>query len=164
MAAMLCAALIAGCSDTNDSSTTEPPTTIGEAQDWVNAHNAVRTAAGAKPELPAVAWSEELAEVARANAKKCVFEHSKSGYGENVFASSGGATPKNVVDAWAGEKANYDLASNTCKKDICGHYTQLVWKSTARIGCAIADCAGQWSKVAFCEYDPPGNYVGQKPY
>ncbi|KAF8978699.1 CAP domain-containing protein, partial [Cyathus striatus] len=49
-----------------------------------------------------------------------------------------------------------------------GHFTQVVWKSSTSIACAIANCpAGtifnQTSKYVVCRYAPPGNYLGQFP-
>ena len=47
-----------------------------------------------------------------------------------------------------------------------GHYTQVVWRSTARVGAGKAKLAtgpqaGAWVLVA--NYDPPGN-LPEKPY
>ncbi|KAF8990188.1 CAP domain-containing protein, partial [Cyathus striatus] len=47
-----------------------------------------------------------------------------------------------------------------------GHFTQVVWKSTTSVACAITSCPagtifGQASKYVVCRYAPPGNYPGQ---
>ena len=49
---------------------------------------------------------------------------------------------------------------------VCGHYTQIVWKNTERIGCGKATSRqnGLFTVYWVCQYDPSGNYVGQKPY
>ncbi len=49
---------------------------------------------------------------------------------------------------------------------VCGHYTQIVWKNTERIGCgkATARRDGIFKVYWVCQYDPSGNYVGQRPY
>jgi len=73
------------------------------------------------------------------------------------------------IDAWAVEKAFYDYARNTQKSgyenEQIGHYTQIVWQKTKKVGCAIAnsntDRGGEW---VVCRYAEAGNYVGQKPY
>jgi pathogenesis-related protein 1 len=137
------------------------------------AHNAVRAnvmPAPAEP-MPELLWDAELAAVAQAYAERCVFEHSGNDYGENLYAAAGQAvTPQQVVDAWASEVAVYDYASNGCS-GVCGHYTQIVWAGTRRLGCGAAHCTvnspfdgfAEWDHWV-CNYDPPGNWVGEKPY
>lgn len=46
------------------------------------------------------------------------------------------------------------------------HYTQVVWRSTASVGCGAADgVSGQFQcRVVTCQYFQPGNWVGQSPY
>jgi hypothetical protein len=72
-----------------------------------------------------------------------------------------------VVDAWGNEKKDYDYANNSCQSGaVCGHYTQVVWRSTKLVGCGVASCSAGNSKaqVWVCQYSPPGNYVGERPY
>lgn len=146
-------------------------------QEWVAAHNAQRAAVMPAPStaLPEVTWSATVAATAQAWADRCNFQHNAaSGYGENLFASAGGGapdTPTEVVADWVSEKADYTYSTNTCAAGkACGHYTQVVWRSSVRIGCAQKTCttgspfgSGTWSFI-LCNYDPPGNFVGQKPY
>jgi hypothetical protein len=78
-----------------------------------------------------------------------------------------------VVRAWADEVADYDYENNSCVTgEQCGHYTQVVWRTTTRVGCATKVCtknspfgaqAPTW-QYWVCNYDPPGNYQGQRPY
>ena len=43
-----------------------------------------------------------------------------------------------AVTAWVNEEADYHYASNTCDAgQMCGHYTQIVWATTTKLGCAI---------------------------
>jgi pathogenesis-related protein 1 len=47
------------------------------------------------------------------------------------------------------------------------HYTQMVWKSTTEIGAGkatIQQGEKQGWTVVVCNYNPPGNMVGEKPY
>jgi pathogenesis-related protein 1 len=135
------------------------------------AHNKVRAEvnpAAATP-IPPLTWSSNIAAVAQAHAEKCIWEHSSNSYGENIYATSGGGAPQGVVSSWASEVSDYDYASNSCK-DVCGHYTQVVWANSLRLGCGMAQCtknspfgSGDW-EMWVCNYDPPGNYGGQKPY
>ncbi|CAM9131009.1 unnamed protein product [Ascophyllum nodosum] len=39
-----------------------------------------------------------------------------------------------------------------------GHATQILWKSTKELGCALGYCGDRTYLV--CQYNPPGNYVG----
>jgi hypothetical protein len=145
----------------------------------LDAHNRVRAKAvpQPKPTLPSLTWSRAAAEVARSYAAKCSFRHNsrRGAYGENLFAMSAHQTPAVVVPAairsWSSEAADYDLARNSCKKmKVCGHYTQMVWRDTRGVGCAVQHCdrgapfgSGPWTLVV-CNYEPPGNVVGRKPY
>ncbi len=157
-----------GCSSTTEPSGTSDPTSSSEADAWVAAHNAVRAKVKTSPAIPQVEWSNELAAIAQANAAKCKFEHSGAkDLGENLYASGGkGRNPGGAVEAWEKEEANFNHATQTCAKGVCGHYTQVIWRATTKIGCAIEDCSskGGYAQNVFCNYSPPGNYVGQKAY
>jgi pathogenesis-related protein 1 len=127
------------------------------------AHNSVRASIAVRP----LAWSDKLAARAQEWAATLLargeFIHRpKSPYGENLFEINGApATPEGVVEAWASESGDYDHATNKCRK-VCGHYTQLVWAATKAVGCGVA--RNQRREVWVCNYDPPGNYVGKRPY
>ena len=43
-----------------------------------------------------------------------------------------------------------------------GHYTQMVWRETTALGCGEAIC--NKTLIVACNYDPPGNYIGRRPY
>ncbi|XP_057462205.1 pathogenesis-related protein PR-1-like [Actinidia eriantha] len=142
---------------------------IGESVQFLFAHNLVRAA---KWELPLV-WDTDLERYARwwAGQRKsdCAVEHSfpEDGFklGENIYWGSGSTwMPTDAVTAWAAEEKYYSYSSNTCAYgEVCGHYTQIVWKSTRRIGCARVICESG-DVFMTCNYDPVGNYIGQRPY
>ena len=133
------------------------------------AHNRVREPLG----LPPLIWSDELAAYAQSwvdklERKGCPLKHRpRTGpdaqrHGENIFSMTGqSATVNDVVDSWAAEVEQYDANTNRCK-GVCGHYTQIVWRASQRVGCAMAACGD--TEVWLCNYDPPGNFVGQRPY
>ncbi|MBK6512552.1 MAG: Fis family transcriptional regulator [Polyangiaceae bacterium] len=136
-------------------------------------HNAARANVDppAATALPPLEWSDEIAAVAQAYAELCVFEHSGGSYGENLYANAGQpGTVQDVVDGWVSEVADYDYESNTCS-GVCGHYTQVVWAGSLRLGCGVASCTtgspfqgfDEWQHWV-CNYDPPGNFVGERPY
>ncbi len=138
-----------------------------------SAHNAARASAmpAPSPALGPLTWAEPLAQAAQSWADGCKFEHSGGEYGENLYASAGSTpTGPSVVKSWADEVADYDYGSNSCTK-VCGHYTQVVWRDSKQLGCAMKACTtnspfgsfASWTLVV-CEYDPPGNFTGKKPY
>jgi len=141
-------------------------------QQYVNAHNAARRRATPvpTPALPDVSWDSAAAAFARLGADRCIFSHrQQSQYGENLYASTAEPTPTEVVDSWDSEKQFYTYATDACSS-VCGHYTQVVWRTSVKIGCASARCtqgspfgSGPWYLVA-CNYSPPGNFRGVKPY
>jgi pathogenesis-related protein 1 len=128
------------------------------------AHNAVRARVG----VPPLTWSVQLAATAQDWADHLVatgaFAHRPNNpYGENIYGISGGtASAAQVVSAWAAEASNYDLRSNSCATGMCGHYTQIVWQATQQVGCAVA--RGAQREIWVCNYDPPGNVVGYRPF
>lgn len=133
------------------------------ARGTLSVHNAVRARVGVAP----LAWSERLAARAQdwANtllARKQFVHRPNSPYGENLFEITGAtASAAQVVNAWAEESRAYDYKSNRCRS-VCGHYTQIVWGATKEVGCAVARGGGR--EVWVCNYDPPGNWVGTRPY
>jgi uncharacterized protein YkwD len=135
------------------------------AADMVSLHNAVRKRVGVGP----IAWSDELAGVAQEWANRLIangqFVHSQNAnYGENLFEIQGAAaTPNMVVKAWADEAPDYNYTANACVgSKMCGHYTQMVWGDTKQVGCAKAKSGPR--EVWVCEYNPPGNWEGKRPY
>lgn len=139
----------------------------------VAAHNQVRANVKPAPASPLglLAWSEEDAQIAHDYAEKCLFMHNpnRGTRGENLFASSGSTAAADVVKEWANEVASYDYATNKCS-GMCGHYTQIVWGDTTHLGCAVKTCTtgnpfgkGSW-ELWVCDYSPPGNFIGKKPY
>ncbi|CAH2051572.1 unnamed protein product [Thlaspi arvense] len=142
-------------------------------QDFLDAHNEARAVVGVAPLI----WDETVAAYARdyANQRKgdCALQHSSGPYGENIAWSSGNMSGVEAVNMWVNEQADYDYDSNTCAsgKD-CGHYTQVVWRNSVRMGCAKVTCSNSQSFVQndngqtfiTCNYDPRGNFVGEKPF
>ncbi|XP_028777935.1 pathogenesis-related protein 1-like [Neltuma alba] len=129
-------------------------------RDYVNAHNAARSQVG----VPNIVWDDTVAAYARnyANQRKanCQLVHSRGRYGENL---AGSMTGTDAVKLWVDEKAKYDHNSNSCVGGECRHYTQVVWKNSIRVGCAKVRCNNGGTFIG-CNYDPPGNYEGQRPY
>ena len=144
---------------------TVPEAEPSKMKGMVDRHNFWRKEVGVKP----LKWSDKLAKIAQAWANKqsrkdCGCSHSPDDkYGENIYCSEGiDSDPKDVADDWASEREYYDAESGKCKGGECGHYTQMVWRKTTEVGCGMAKCGDK--EIWVCNYNPPGNYVSQKPY
>ncbi|KAL6578015.1 Cuticle-degrading protease [Orobanche minor] len=146
---------------------TTPPTNDTRHQ-FLNKQNEARTTL--QRGLQPLVWDDTLEEYARSYADRrradCALEHSGGPYGENIFWGSGyDWTPDQAAADWVAERKWYDYASNSCGGgEQCGHYTQIVWRDTERIGCAEVVCDGGKGIFMTCNYDPPGNYIGERPY
>jgi pathogenesis-related protein 1 len=140
--------------------------TWAEVRTLLALHNQVRAEVG----VPPLTWSPEVAAWAQAWAdhlasQGCAFEHRPDNpYGENLFGgTAGGDGVGDAVKAWYQEKADYPggpLSPDNWFK--AGHYTQLVWRDTTKVGCGKAECNDQI--IVVCDYDPAGNTMGQSPY
>lgn len=163
--------LVAGCTAYRPPAATRPeisapPRPKSLQGRLLAAHNAWRQKVG----VPPLQWSASLARFAQQwadtlQAQDCRPEHRPANaYGENIeWASGQRLTPEQVVALWGGEKKFYSYAANSCQfGKNCLHYTQLVWRSTTAVGCGLARCGN--SEVWVCNYAPPGNWVGKKPY
>jgi len=97
-------------------------------------------------------------------AKLGLLKHSESGLGENLYWFSGQAfSPSDATDAWGSEKSLYrpgTRISNTNYQDF-GHYTQMIWHNTTEVGCGVAQSSH--GTYVVCQYNPPGNFIGEKP-
>ncbi len=139
-----------------------------QAQAALDFHNKVRQEVGAPP----LAWSEDLAGVAQKWADHLMadnngnLDHTPNNvYGENLFGGSGMSyTALDASQDWYSEISSYTYGVLTDDNWYAtGHYTQMVWSNTTTVGIGMATGA-DGSIVIAAEYDPPGNYMGQKPY
>ena len=134
------------------------------------AHNRERAQANVRPLI----WSETLEAEARDWAVELIdsgrFAHDPRphGHGENLWMGWGDRvfTPEDMVGDWIAERRDYRPGvfpdvSRTGDWVAVGHYTQLIWRGTTHVGCAVAT-RGDRSILA-CRYSPPGNIDGQRP-
>lgn len=86
--------------------------------------------------------------------------------GENLWAGTRGTySPEEMVGLWIAEKADFTpgMFPNVSKSrdfTAVGHYTQVIWRATERVGCAIADNGRE--EFLVCRYARPGNVVGER--
>jgi hypothetical protein len=136
----------------------------------VAAHNRERAAIG----VPALSWDPSLAAAAAAYGptleRRGDLVHSepatRPGQGENLWMGTRGAySLEEMVGNWAEEKRLFrpgvfpNVSTSGHWSDV-GHYTQMIWPATTRLGCALR----QTSRFDFlvCRYAPAGNVVGQR--
>jgi len=125
-------------------------------KDVLNKHNQYRGKHGARR----LVWSDSLAR----DAARCLpkqryppfsLNHCRSG--ENIAAGAPQLNPVSGVAGWYNEirftpgKKGKVLSFNS----KTGHYTQVVWKGTKKVGCA------KKQHFMICNYSPPGNMGGQ---
>ncbi|KAG8738056.1 hypothetical protein FRC12_016930 [Ceratobasidium sp. 428] len=130
------------------------------ANAYLDAHNSFRAQHGAR----ALVWSPALATKAQNWANACVFKHGS--VGENLAAGTGNYGAVDAVKGWTDEIKDYDP-----RNPKPSHFTQVVWKSSTQLGCAVKQCPpGSIFPAKFgvayyhvCEYAPPGNVIGQFP-
>lgn len=128
--------------------------------DILNEHNKKRALHGVQP----LTWNPTLAQYAADYASKAFscdnvqLIHSHGPYGENLAAGYvGGISP---VDAWYGEISQYNYNAPGFSENT-GHFTQVVWKGTSELGCAYVTCDNAWRQYTICEYQEPGNWLGE---
>jgi uncharacterized protein YkwD len=138
------------------------------------AHNRERAASG----IGALEWDNGLA----ADAAQWAAHLTKVGYlvhsesdpydpdpqGENLWAGTAGYYSADaMVGLWIAEKKNFKPGifpanSRTGNLEDVGHYTQLMWRSSDKVGCAIA--RGRSDEFMVCRYSEGGNVIGERPF
>jgi hypothetical protein len=137
------------------------------------AHNAARAQAG----VPPLTWDASLGDAAANYAVYLAltnsFQHSdrkaRPGIGENLWMGTRGAySYEAMIGGWASERRDFvpgifPAVSRSGNWEGVGHYTQMVWPTTTRVGCAIASNAR--NDFLVCRYSPAGNVMGRSvPY
>jgi len=142
----------------------------GVASELLAAHNAERALYRMQP----LAWDPQLASAAARYATQLAaigdLHHSprnaRAGQGENLWMGTRNAfRPRTMVQNWASEKAMFHpgtFPNNSRSRNWAdvGHYTQMIWPGTTRVGCGI----GRSARYDFlvCRYSPPGNVDGRR--
>ncbi|KAB0392228.1 hypothetical protein E2I00_019410, partial [Balaenoptera physalus] len=131
-------------------------------------------------------WDEELERSAAAWAQECIWEHGPNSLlvsiGQNLAVHWGRyRSPGFHVQSWYDEVKDYTYpyphecnpwCPERCSGTMCTHYTQIVWATTTKIGCAVNTCQRMnvwgdvWENAVYlvCNYSPKGNWIGEAPY
>lgn len=132
------------------------------------AHNRERALVGAQP----LQWDPVLAAHAASYGPVLVklrtLVHSpragRPGERENLaMAWHGTLAAEQLVEMWSREKqllrpGLFPAVSRTGQWEDVAHYTQMVWPTTTRVGCALV--SADWDYL-ICRYSPPGNVDGK---
>jgi hypothetical protein len=133
-------------------------------------HNRERAGVGEQP----LAWDPVLAAGAASYAQTLAltgtFAHSdgrsRGGVGENLWMGTrGGFTVEQMIGAWVSERRMFvpgvfPRVSRTGRWSEVGHYSQMIWPATTRVGCAIA--SSRSADFLVCRYAPAGNIDGRR--
>jgi Cysteine-rich secretory protein family len=144
---------------------------ISMREAFLTEHNRDRRSVGHAPLIwdhalaaDAKKWADHLAE-------KRIFEHAAqqpgdAAQGENLWMGTRGAySAEEMVGMWLDERhyarsGTFPNVSNTGDWRDIGHFTQMLWPSTRRIGCALA--SNRDDEILVCRYFPAGNRIGDK--
>ncbi|KAI8895426.1 CAP domain-containing protein [Globomyces pollinis-pini] len=133
----------------------------GFSGECIAAHNNARSGKG----LPPLSWDSGLASSAQNWANTIggkALKHSGGPSGENIYGGGGGCQA--AVSMFMSEERFYNPkapignAGQANGFDKVGHYTQVMWRGTTRVGC------GKSSDKIVCQYTPRGNSLGAFAY
>ncbi|XP_028326983.1 cysteine-rich venom protein [Gouania willdenowi] len=118
-----------------------------------------------------MSYSVDLALTAQLYVDQCVLAHGDpstrmlDGYelGENLFYSSELFSWTEVINAWYNEVENYQYPNVSTNGKHIGHYTQVVWNTSYRVGCGVTLCPDNIYLYG-CHYYRAGNFIGIPPY
>jgi len=167
------ALLVAGTPGASGTAATPAPHQI-QAADLADRLTRPQNTERALVGLPAMAWDPALAlaaaDYAAELARTGKWGHSPSeqrqGQGENLWMGTRAAfTPEEMVDGWLTERrlfrhGTFPNVSKSGSWHDVGHYTQIIWADTMRVGCAVHSSRAYDYLV--CRYSAPGNVMGER--
>ncbi|GAB5464834.1 MAG: CAP domain-containing protein [Candidatus Kapaibacteriales bacterium] len=167
--------IVNSCDDDDPSTGIVIDPSLDERGQFIQVHNDARAEVG----VDALVWSDELADYAEEwaielSSRGCQLEHRprdgafKQIYGENLYMSfsSNEADVPSLAEAalaWYSEIDDYNGEPIGESVAVVGHYTQIVWRNTTEVGAAKIKC-DDGSYIIVANYNPPGNWIGERPY
>jgi len=155
-------------------------------------HNELRNGAAQGTDQPAASnlrkltWSNELEAIAQRWTEQCSFGHDKNRnlldgtyVGQNAYMSSSSRQPSEsavnsgagkAVDAWYNEVHEPGFSTSDISPFVfsygAGHYTQVVWAETTKVGCGLVTYkeGGMFKEIIVCNYAKGGNMQGAEMY
>jgi len=158
-----------------------------EKKEVLDYHNRLRSqvARGLTKQPPSsnmkeLEWDEELAKVAQRHADQCKFRHDCSNcrrverfkVGQNIYQSfstnSERTDWRKAIDSWFNEIQSFSprSVSSYSFSTKTGHYSQLVWADTSKIGCGVIQHKdGRFTaRLYVCNYGEAGNILRRPVY
>ncbi|KJZ75418.1 hypothetical protein HIM_05114 [Hirsutella minnesotensis 3608] len=150
--------------------------TPGPVPDSARAGFAKSNELRARHQVAPLTWDAELEKDAQAWANNCQFDH--GGYdnesGQNLFVTSrqypaGKDFLMEATNSWYSEESVYSRDTSygepqsfrpSGSSGQWGHFTQMVWKGTTKLGCAAQNCPSLGTFVV-CNYKTGGNVARQ---
>jgi hypothetical protein len=128
--------------------------------------------------IPPLSWDDNLAREAQAWARHLarsgMLDHSPDDpknadpEGENLWAGTiDRMSVEQMIGDWIAEKQLFKPGifpnnSRTGNFDDVGHYTQVMWRNTHKVGCAVA--SGEGFEFLVCRYAQGGNVIGERAF
>ncbi|KAJ5620069.1 SCP-like extracellular protein [Penicillium lagena] len=162
-------------STTTTTADTPAPTTNSYQSDVLYNHNIHRSNHSA----PSVSWDNELEQTAHTLAARCVYQHDTSiggfAYGQNIgYGVTADQVGQMITNLMYNDEMEYfaelygEANPSMANFDSWGHFSQIVWKDTTKVGCSTVMCKSLGNvdssdalPFTVCNYSPPGNYAGQ---
>ncbi|XP_076820123.1 uncharacterized protein LOC143465620 [Clavelina lepadiformis] len=149
------------------------PLSKSQMSEIVEKHNQLRSTLHSS-DMRFMTWDDELAQISADYGTKCQFSHNQEGshskfknsIGENIYVAKSPPQTFDVsraIQLWFDEKAEFDYKALTCTPGAkCGHYTQIAWAKTYKVGCSLTMCDEvtgfhKDSHLFICNYSPAGN-------
>ncbi|KAJ9589226.1 hypothetical protein L9F63_027989 [Diploptera punctata] len=128
-----------------------------------------------------MSWHKDAARMAQKWAEQCMllthdnvtgrWADSYGSCGQNIFVSTQQVPWYFAIKTWFLERHDFTYGSSYNNLYAVGHYTQMVWATTHKVGCGFHRCqhGGPKGKPYYnyvCNYCPIGNFLNRlgRPY